>query len=309
MHGVLCGNCDAKKALKCNKNCVLKTMESFEKYLVYINTLKAEIGKFSPVGKDGGYTISGVYRSKGDYSTGKYLCDLSKGIVIPVHFDKYMNISIHKLVDEYIAEKYDGKDSEVVAELRDIMVNRVVELNSGKQVITPFNLDDVVRFKDSNGKEVTGLVTKLSFRRDTDTCKIYGEVIVHLENCFKTGRSAKLRFRDFDKEWCLDAMPKKKDLDLIEMTDEGVILPIEIIGHGNESIIIDNQYIYNYSSYGYEIVGCESGGKYKIDTKKYELPKDIMKVIEDNIERISVVQKYIGVYGIHQTKEVKLYEE
>lgn len=311
MQGVLCGNCNAKKALACSKNCVLKTMESLEKYLVYMKTIEARIGQYSSGGelKDkSDYTICGVYRAKGDYSNGNYLTDTSNSLLLSRHFDKYMGINLTKLIDEYVDEKYCGKDAETVRELKSIMTTKMQELNSWKQVITPFDLDTAVKFLDAkSGKMCSGIVTKISYRRDPLTCEVFGEIVVDTEGMYKTGKRVKLKFTDFNKTWELEGMKANRNKSLIELSADGIIHPIEIIGDGNDSIVIDNQFIYNYSQYGYEIVGwIGRNNQYVINDTKSRIPKKIKSVLEENLGYISMLQRYIGVYGIHKVREVRL---
>lgn len=313
-----CGNCSKENMRNCTTNCIVKTMESLEMFIVRLNTIDSCIGDYvPPAGKSSDdYVVSGIYIeddvNKKSHSYGKFLSCYGTSILHIDMFDTYFGHNVCDIFNEYIDFKY-VDDNGKISNYKKNIKHRLYNIQNCKELIVPVNVDDSIEYINDEGTKQYGYVSKVQYKLNKETSKIEGSIVINNSVQYRKdgsrckGKSTVLRFEDFCKKWWVRGLKtgcKCCDDRLVSMSINGLIKPIEICNDA-ESVIIDNQFIYLYTKIGYNIIGRYTEGKYRIN-KGIKIEGDCLNAMYDNLDYLSNMQRLICVYGFNAVNTVTI---
>lgn len=300
----VCKQCSGEK--KCTKMCDVHTCKALINYLKNVDVSETHIGEFSSRVKGGkqdlivsGHQVYGL-----TLEVGSILTDISTTLDAT---RKFQNNSGRTVIQMLNASKNElGLTLEEAKHYADI----ISKINSNKIVIVPFKPETHCKVATPKGyqSEMDGVITTIAWRTNKETHKL--EATVRFKPSKGSGNEPTIVYKmseymDMFKIKALNTVDKgeKTDVNIIRMTDYGIIKPIEV-RYKNSSIAIDNTYIYYTVDNITKIVGGWnlSGDLTIIDNVKGKH----MTKIKENMSLIKSHRKYIAPYTLYETNTIEL---
>lgn len=300
----VCRQCSGEK--KCTKMCDVHTCKALINYLKSVDISETHIGEFSSRTRGGkqdlivsGHQVYGL-----TLEVGSILTDISTVLDAT---RKFQNNSGRTVVQMLNASK-----DELGLTLEDAKyyVDFISRINSNKVVIVPFKPEThcIVSTPKGYQSETDGIITNIAWRTNKETHKL--EATVRFKQSKGTEMEPSIVYKmseymDMFKIKSLNSADKgeKIDTSLIQMTDYGIIKPIEI-QYKNSSIAIDNTYIYYTVDSITKIIGGwnPSGDLVIVDNVKGKH----MTKIKENMSLIKSHRKYIAPYTLYEVNTISL---
>lgn len=300
-----CGECKGFET--CTNVCMCHTGQSFINYLKGIDTIDTKIGTFESTSIDGPKDL--IVCGHEMYNDGSLPSWILRRIELVTlntgdKFTKAFNKNSSYILSSFckVASLSSDETNELIKKLENI--------NKMKSIIVPIKPSIACNIDYTDGNEHILYneipILKMKWVTDSETKQFKCEITFKIEEKFSNGKIITLGLEDYNRKFTISNMEISKkgkhDNSIIEMTNYGLVRPIEII-EGEISTIIDGTYVYN-SYYDESIVGVWNN-KGKISFAKNYSPK-VIKFIETNLNIIKLHRKYIAPYKMCDTHKLKI---
>ena len=298
-------NCNNCKGLSgCTTYCSYHAAKALIDFIDRVDTVETKIGDFSSREK-GGYSdlvVSGHQMwSLSDQSW--LLTDISTSMDITSKFNTLNGKNPLLLISNY-ASKF-GIPKQEATEWAD----KINKLNKNRLLIlpikpgTPCNLDTDMDGRQIKKKECN--VAYIKWTTNKENCKL--ECTVGFQYEAATGKTTvKLPLHTYIDKFKMSSIEmqgktEKHDPSVIQMTDYGIIRPIEVT-YGAVKMAIDGSYMYCSINDELHIVGYWDNNGNLVSTIKSK--SKAYDKIKDNINYIKSHRKYMAPYLLYDANEI-----
>lgn len=288
----------------CNRYCMLHAGKVLVDFLDRIDTTPTRIGEYSKRDEYGpvDLVVSGHYLHSLD-DPSWLLTDISTVLDASPKFNSAFDKSPIQLINNYCNKV--GIPKDVSTEYAET----IKKLNKNKILILPFkpHASCSIDYEDEMGNKHTKVqanIKILKWRTDKETHKLVATIVFKTE---KDDRQRTIPVTEYLKSFRLSSMDilakdKGNDIEMISITDYGIIKPIVVKEAGAE-YAIDGTYMYCTINGDTRIVGkWNTAGDLEVNTPKNK-SKAFKKII-DNLPIIKNHKRYIAPYKLFSPNEL-----
>lgn len=298
----ICNNCNGLD--DCNRYCMLHAGKALVDFLERVDTTPTRMGEYSQRSKFGpvDLVVSG-HMLYGLSDPSWLLTDISTVLDASPKFNSAFDKSPIQLINNYCNKA--GISKEVSADYAET----IKKLNKNKLLILPFkphtscNID----YEDDRGNKHTKVqanIEALKWKTNNETHKLVASIIFRPE---KDDKQQTIPVTEYLRRFRLSSMDilakdKGNEIEMISITDYGIIKPIVVKEAGAE-YAIDGTYMYCTINGDTRIIGkWNTAGDMEVTMTKNK-SKACKKII-DNLPIIKNHRRYIAPYKLFASNDI-----
>jgi len=279
-------------------------------FILHIDTIKTEIGEYKNGSKycKEGFIVTGIQLEdiKSPINILTRLSDLN--IDMSENFKNYMGESPINLIESYFS-KISGGVKEIY---KKEIINKLIQINSNKQVVVPFKPLDECRISVDKDRDRGLKILFVTWNTDKDTGEIKSNITVRVKDDNKSGNTYKIPVSEYGKEFKIATVERslrsdKIDRDIIRFNDAGLIKPL-VVNDGKIALALDCKHMYIVHDSRIVVIGNwdNRGNLIEIEAMSQIRKSRAYKYIKNNMNYIVKHRRFIAPYKLVSENIVKI---
>lgn len=298
---------------KCLNYCKMHAGKALANYLNNIDVTETRIGEYSKSKINGVTDIVVSGHQLWNLSSPSYIYTSTSQTVIgkSPKFNQLDGMTANNILVEYLKEQQ--IEQELISELSE----KIANINKSKMLIVPIKPGTKVTFlmETDKGKAPRlkeGVIKFLKWTTNKETYKLDCDVYIETEQ--QNVKSTKFPLSEYMRRFGLDGLNDWRKSSLcklgaIEMTNDGIIKPIEV-AYKDQSVVIDGTFMYRIVN-GTVLIA----GKWDLRSNSMVMNSDAVEgmkktplwdTINKNLADIAKHRVYIAPYNLCKSNVVKL---